>query len=530
VPAPGFAFFFLAAAVDFQAGAAAETRRGEVPVELDAPSHPATVSVITPAVGVALNDREGTLQLRYAPRLSWFQIHDNSPRQKVAQPLVLHQVELTSTWRSERGVVYSLRGSDTTGDADYSALTTVFGRRQSQIPDVTGFTYLVGALGSSARIQADWQLDTVLEVFHRSTLTGAAPRTVEPPYDPTAPPPPPPEPAPAGGVYGFPDDNGVTFTPTLLHAFDKTTALEMRSALGYVWVANGLKQGTFGPTVGLRHNFARQGSWRMAAGMVLSHTFSFPTRNDTSLAGVAGAERTSVSPLAELSLTAPLYTSRGWMVSTTLGAATSYYFDPVLAVSGTVGTGTFGLTMAFPPYWTTGLEAYFSTSLRDRPLPITPEPDETVASASLPIRYRVTRTVNVEVGGRWSERAAHLKAADFTWRHREFWIYGAITGTFDTARPAVASMASTSVLGATPGELPRSESTIVAGRVDAVPADLRPQSALSQRPPSPTDPAAGAAAGRPGTIAQPPGTVTPPATETVPAAPTTAPITTPLAP
>jgi len=109
VPAPAFAFLLLATSIDVEGGAIAEARRGEVPVELDQASHPATVSVITPTAGVALHAHEASLRLRYGPRLSWLQIHDDTPRSETKQPFVLHQLELLGIWRAERGLTYTVR-------------------------------------------------------------------------------------------------------------------------------------------------------------------------------------------------------------------------------------------------------------------------------------------------------------------------------------------------------------------------------------------------------------------------------------
>src|SRR3954451_21574310 len=91
-----------ASAIDYEVGALAEARRGEVPLDQGgAPSHPATLSAITPLVGLILNDRDASLRLRYSPRPSWYQIHDDTPRLSRDQPLVLHYLEAAGAWRSE---------------------------------------------------------------------------------------------------------------------------------------------------------------------------------------------------------------------------------------------------------------------------------------------------------------------------------------------------------------------------------------------------------------------------------------------
>jgi hypothetical protein len=543
VPAPAFAFLLLAASIDVEGGAIAEARRGEVPVEqLDeaspdgaSHSHPATVSIVTPTVGVALHSHEGSLRLRYGPRLSWLQFHDNTPRRQTDQPFVLHQMELLGIWRSQRGITYTTHVTLDTGDADYTALSTIFGRRQSQIPDIVGFTQVIGSVGALARVAPGWQLDTVLEAFHRATLTQAN-RTPEPVFDPTAPPPPPPETGLVGN-YAFPDDSGFNLTPTLVHALDKTNGLELRTAFGYLAVNNGLKLITVGPTVGLRHAFARRGTLRTAAGIVYAHTLEYPlTDNTAPVPPVDPNEpvepasqpplRSTWNPVAEVAVNADLYTSHPVVVSTTFGVSATYYFDPVLATSGTIGSSNASLAFAYSRNWVTGIDAYFSTSLRKNPLPIDPKPDETVVGVAVPIRYRIARNLNAEIGGRWSERAPHLRAADFIWRHREFWIYGMVTGTFDTARPEVTtatnpeSATAAGVLGVAP-PVPREEQE-VSGRVESSPPSTRRPAPLDLRPP-PSEPTTTS----PSRTTPPPATTPPPTTTPRPSVPAPAPLSPP---
>jgi hypothetical protein len=50
-------------------------------------------------------------------------------------------------------------------------------------------------------------------------------------------------------------------------------------------------------------------------------------------------------------------------------------------------------------------------------------------SATLPIRYRLSRHWTFELGGRYSDRAPHLEAKPFRFHQRELWVYGLVTAT-----------------------------------------------------------------------------------------------------
>src|SRR2546421_10334566 len=143
--AVGLSFLLLTAAVDLQAGAPLEARQGEAPIAPQLPSAPATVSAITPSAAVIAAARDGQLRLSYAPRLSWVLVRGHGQ----AKPFVLHNAELTGTFKAERGVTLGARASLSSGYTDYSALTQVLGRSQRQLPDVTSITYLVAGVGAA---------------------------------------------------------------------------------------------------------------------------------------------------------------------------------------------------------------------------------------------------------------------------------------------------------------------------------------------------------------------------------------------
>jgi hypothetical protein len=487
---PVLTSLLLAGSIDFEASAVAEARRGEVPVEPELPSHPATVSIITPSAGLVLHGHEGSLRLRYGPRLSWIQIDEAAPRTG-RQPFVLHNLELSGALHSERERAFTARLSLTTGDTDYTALTQVLGRRQSQIPDITGFTSLLASAGVTDRFAPGWQIEATAEAFHRSTLTtsAASTRRPEPVFDPTAPPPPPPdeEPPAQAGVFTFPDDSGVTFTPVLSYNLDRQSILDLRSGLGYLWVNTGLAMATIAPALGWRYAFDRHGTFRASLGLVYAYTVSYPeATHDVLVPVVEESPRSSVTPTAEVAISADVYSSRDMVMTTAFNIGTTYYFDPVLASSGALGATGLQLSVAFPPRWTAGIDGYFATSLRKNPLPIVPEPDETVIGVSLPIRYRVSRNLNVEIGGRWSERAPHLRATQVEWRHREFWVYGAITGTFETGRPVATGGVPSRETATAPAER-RTGPQPVSPRVESIPPELRPATPVDQRPTPTTD-------------------------------------------
>jgi hypothetical protein len=125
----------------------------------------------------------------------------------------------------------------------------------------------------------------------------------------------------------------------------------------------------------------------------------------------------------------------------TFGGTAEQYVDPILQVAGPRGSVMARVSLLLSPFWTCGAEAGFATSLSSKPLQFansTAILDETLAYASLPVRYRASDELVVEFGGRWLDRAPHLAAPNFAFHQRQLWFYVTLYGTTRRQAPWIA--------------------------------------------------------------------------------------------
>jgi hypothetical protein len=405
------ALLFLAA-VDVDAGAVLEVRGGRAPVIPGAQPRAAALSVLTPVVGMELSGHAMVVRLQYAPRLSWVyskDLHDN-------RPFVLHNGELSTTIRPGGGAVVIARANAETGEADYTALSQVLGRTQSMLPEITGFTVFAAGLNYTQPVARTWQLEMVFDAVYRKPILSKPRVTI---IDPLPPDPDPPPVAPGDAIS---QQTELSFMPGVSHGVTSRDTLSLRTAFTYAAVSTGLKVISVAPQAGWRHLLTRTDWIRGVVGVAYA----------PQIAGMRSAENTTLSPIADFAWLSRLYSAHAMTITQTVVAGISWYLDPVIASSGTRGMAGYTLAMAFLPDWSVGAEALFATSLRAKPLP--GEPDETIVSGSLPVRYRISRNLFVEFGGRISDRAPHFEAANFEFHQLELWAYGMVGAVIGTNR------------------------------------------------------------------------------------------------
>jgi hypothetical protein len=126
-----------------------------------------------------------------------------------------------------------------------------------------------------------------------------------------------------------------------------------------------------------------------------------------------------------------------------LGVGMNAFTDPVLGTEVLRGNAQVRVDLAFGPHWGVGATAVFATDINGPlqspgtspetaaqasgapPLPI----DETVVTVEVPFFYLRPNRYLVEFGGRFAQRAPHLRSPEFAWRSddRELWAFLRLT-------------------------------------------------------------------------------------------------------
>ena len=148
------------------------------------------------------------------------------------------------------------------------------------------------------------------------------------------------------------------------------------------------------------------------AGVVIAHLF-----------GDSGTGQSFVpfAPIGGLRLASLLHRSRDLNLRSDLSGVVSWYLDPVLGTGLPRGEGSARIEASWGRRWSAELNGTFMTNLTRHPL--AGDPDETLVTARLPVRFQASRNCLLEAGARYSERAPHLLQTGFAWRARESFVY-----------------------------------------------------------------------------------------------------------
>ena len=135
-----------------------------------------------------------------------------------------------------------------------------------------------------------------------------------------------------------------------------------------------------------------------------------------------------------MSLISLLHRTHSVNVRSEISAEVNYYLDPVLGTAMPRAPLLASIDASFGPRWSAGAFLNFTTDVTWTPQaaiqPATGQglrnggyPDETVFSAGIPVRYRMGQLLFVELSGRLTLRAPHLRvpAEYFRWGETEIW-------------------------------------------------------------------------------------------------------------
>ena len=425
------AVFLIQAEMQFEASTRLETRVGEVPnaglkqvTTTDTSGNTSTTTetsdqtqvmvILTPIFDLRLLNAVDDLRASSTTRILWRPVPRYDER-----PLFLETLESTYTRRINRRIRWRFNGSGTFGEEDYTSLAQQFANSPA-LPTATTWLMLNAASEASWRSSRRSTLTLQLSAIHRRPFddqqgtensegtTSAYGQNLTTTSASIAP----------GVAYNLSRrsilDGSLVFADTDIQGYTDTTFTGKRFNVFSIQ-----------PQLQLRDKLNRQHELQVAAGLTYALAIRRP---DTTRAWQP------LAPLLQIDLTSQLQHNRSRIVVSSLGAASSWFADPVLGVAVTRGLARASLETQFGRNWSVGAQVAFSTDLSER----LPEidgylPDETFFSLDIPVRYRWTSQLFAEFGARYSERAPHLGSADFAWRNREVWLFLTL---FTTARPS----------------------------------------------------------------------------------------------
>ena len=152
----------------------------------------------------------------------------------------------------------------------------------------------------------------------------------------------------------------------------------------------------------------------------------------------------TLTPLLRGDLSSLLWRSSASSVRSLLGVEAAWYADPVLTLAVWRTIAFANLEAQLGPRWGAAVRASFTTDLNSPVSEGDTALDETIVQVDVPLRYRWSSQLVVEMGVRYSERAPNLFADQFAWHYRGLWAFVTLTGTTHrtrtrpgpTARPA----------------------------------------------------------------------------------------------
>jgi hypothetical protein len=416
------ALLFWAGAFDANASVVAETRGGVAPIQAGRQSQAAIGISVAPVVEIETGRPGQGLHIDYGPRILWREPNNLS----LKRPLILHVANLAAATQPNTAVEFLARAGASLGEADYAALSQIFGTAQGTVPQVMKIFAASGGLGFRWDENRTWRFETTLEAEHRRTLASVIdPQTIPDPMMMTA------------LQQSFRQTN-FTLMPSAIAHLSRRDDLILTAAVSDRMLDNGISLFAVAPQVGWKTRLAPNAELRLAGGV--SYVRDLGT---VPIVGSGG----SLAPIGNAEVSALVLRHRGVAMRSGAGVTFDYFVDPFLRAAGPRGTAVAQSLLLFPPNWTVGVEASFSTSLRGSA--ITGNPDETTAAVSLPVRHRMSENLIGEAGLRWSVRAPRWRADDFAFHfdQQQFWVYVAMTATTHRLDPWSAPTQQTATAG-----------------------------------------------------------------------------------
>lgn len=416
------ALLLIPAETSFDVGGRFESQVGRAPTGLAQNAAGVTVPakqtqvllIATPALSLRYLSSSDELRATSFTRALW------RPQPLLrARPLFLESIEISEIARPSLRTRWRLDLRGSYGEEDYSSLSQQFVTQPTLPPALTVFL-------ANANGEAFWRASRRTDLTVQ--LLGIYRRTVDTQT-----------PLQASGVtsaptFVFPPQTTVSVAPGVRHVLSRQTTIEasvpvMDTDIGAntqgAVAIGAINILTVQPQFGIRERLTPNHQLHLAVGVA----YAVALRHS--------AETQSwppLLPLAQIDLASSLRRSHDMEWRSTIGAAVNAFADPVLGVEVLRGTAQARIDTQVGEHWGVGALALFATDINGplRPLGSQPgqgpsvlAPDETVLSAEIPFHYRWANQFLVELGGRFVQRAPHLRSPDFAWREtsREMWIF-----------------------------------------------------------------------------------------------------------
>ena len=426
-PAILSALFLIQAEAQFEAGARIETRVGQTPAGSTQPTpsiptgQPFTVPVpveqtqvivvATPLLSIGWLADVDDLRASSATRILWRPVPFLDRR-----PLFLELLEATHSRRLTKRCNWQLNIRGSYGEQDYSSLQQQL-PNQPSLPTATTMLMIDATASISWRGSRRMALNLRLGAMHRRSFDTQTVTNVT---------------AGTETIPMLPTQTTVTAGPGLTYALSSRSTVEASAAIadtdskgfllpaGQIGMLNML---SIQPQVGIRTDLTQGHRLHLAGGFA----YAIALRQSTNQSLLP------IYPLLNVGLESILQRTRTIVVRSSLGTGTAIFVDPVLGgvfLRGVVQASVDAQLGA----WSVGARGAFATDISGRLSAVgNVFPDETAVSAEIPVRYRSSRHMIIEFGGRYTERAPALGTAGFSWHNRELWMFLNLTAA---SRPA----------------------------------------------------------------------------------------------
>lgn len=365
-----------------------------------------------------------------------------------ARPLFLETLDLSGTARPTPRMRWRLNLRGSYGAEDYTSLSQQF-VSQPTLP--TALTVLLVHANGEASWRASRRVDLTLQFIGIYRRTVDAQTALGGTGTATAP------------TFVFPPQATASVAPGLRYVLSRRTAVEASVPImdtdigantqGAIDIGE-LNVFSVQPQLGIRHRLTPNHQLHLSAGVA----YAVALRRSAE-----GQSWPPFLPLAQIDLTSYVHRSHEVEWRSTLGAATSAFADPVLGVEVLRGTAQARIDADVGTHWGVGALVVFATDITGPLHPIGTgqgsaglAPDETVVSAEIPFHYRWPNQFLVELGGRFAQRAPHLRSPDFAWREtsREMWLFLSLSTITPMVRRPSPPVVHASGVNASPPESP----------------------------------------------------------------------------
>jgi hypothetical protein len=426
----------LLVAGQFDPGATAvlETRGGEAP-RIPGQSPEATVgAVFTPGADVRYLGHDLDLRLAFDDRI--YVYSSTGDAHAYETPLYLYSLLFSADGKPTPRSHVTSRATVLYGAADYAYLPLIFGTSAATLRLAPQIFSASGEVSIQDHATERVDLTLVLGANHHRPVGNNMPIMV--PVETMG--------IPAFLQYIIPVYTSVTATPGAAVRLTRTDKLMLSCLFEGEHISriptllsttdtHTLESYTVVPTIGTRSFLARDKTLDLHVAVALNH-----------LVSTVPVEAYSATPVGGVVYEQRLIGWRESMLTMTTGELIDFYVDPVLATAAPRSVTSASLVLALPEVWSIGLEASYASSLSAHPIG-TPGnlyyPDEVSYSLAVPVRHRLSEFLQMEFGGRWSDRRPFYTAdAGYGFHQLQLWLYVSLSGTTrPTLRPVAQPIA-----------------------------------------------------------------------------------------